>query len=128
MAPEENLVLKMKKVNLSNKRYKPSTLKKNADILDLNDSFLDKMKLGNEIEELQSKVKDLKLSSSVKARSRGIMKKTTETKSKLSVLLEKNKASTKLLEDRKKTLESENKRILKLFSDLEKLEESNKLD
>jgi DNA-binding transcriptional regulator GbsR (MarR family) len=128
MTSEEHLALKMKKVNLSSKRYKPSTLKKNADIVDLNDIFLNKMSFTNEIEELQSKVKDLKLSSSAKARSRGIVKKTTETKSKLSVLLEKNKASTKLLDQSKKTLEAENKRILKLFSDLEKLEESNKLD
>jgi hypothetical protein len=105
------------------RKYKPSSVRKNEDVLDFVNVFEKKLSIdsGNGLEELQKKVKGLQISSK-NERSRGVLKKAGETKRKLTGLLDKNKGSLLALQERKKTIAEENKRILKALDELEKLE------
>ena len=97
------------------KRYKPPSLYKNADIKDLTDIFnRSSIKLDN-LNELSVKISGLKLSSKTK----GISKKINDTKKQLKTMGLKNKKSIKILDSAKKSLADENKRILAMLDSLE---------
>lgn len=108
---------------ITSRKYKPSTLKKNPEVLDFVNAFEKKLSFdsGSGLEELQKKVKGLQISSKTE-RARGVLKKTMDTKKKLTGLLNENKSSLTALQQRKKTIDEENKKILKALDELEKLE------
>jgi hypothetical protein len=105
------------------RKYKPSSVRKNDEVMDFVNVFEKKLSLdsGSGLEELQKKVKNLQVSSK-NERVRGVLKKAGETKKKLTGLLNENRSSLLALQQRKKTIAEENKRILKALDELERIE------